>query len=149
MFDSKHIYAVEFKILLRYAHEDDRLSSSRASRSFPRISRQLSGKMNSLHLTKTCTMPTRVWLNRAHIPCDRYPGRCHSSVDHPRLRRRRWFVALVGRDVATTGLFLVSSDCFQKVGADFRVLSHLSIDVPGAENDNLMSSCANLAAAPS
>ena len=35
------------------------------------------------------------------------------------------------------------------MGADFRVLSHLSIDVPGAENDNVMSSCANLPAAPS
>ena len=133
----------------RSAREDHRLSSSRLSRSFPRISRHLSGKMSSLHLTKTCTMPARVWLNRARIPCDHYPGRRHSSVDHPRLRKRRWFDTLVGRDVATTGLFLVRLDCFQKVGADFRVFSHLSIDVSGAENDNLMSSCANLAAAPS
>ena len=37
-------------------------------------------------------------------------------------------------------------DCFQQVGSDFRVSLHLDIDVPGAENYDLLSSCANLAA---
>ena len=47
--------------------------------------------------------------------------------------------ALTGRDVATAGLFLVRLDCFQKMGADFRVSSHLCIDVPDAENDTTIS----------
>jgi hypothetical protein len=57
--------------------------------------------------------------------------------------------ALVGRDVATAGLFLVRLDCFQLVGADFRLSLHLNSDVSGAENHDVASLCANLAAAPS
>jgi hypothetical protein len=51
----------------RSAHEVDRSSSSRASRSFPRISRHLPMLMSSLHLTKTCTMPPQVWRAGARV----------------------------------------------------------------------------------
>ena len=47
------------------------------------------------------------------------------------------------------GAFNVRLDCFQLVGTDFRLSLHLNIDVSGAENHNMMSSCLNLAAAPS
>jgi hypothetical protein len=51
----------------RSAHEVDTSSSSRASRSFPRISRHLPKLMSCLHLTKTCTVPPQVWHPGARV----------------------------------------------------------------------------------
>ena len=63
----------------RSAHEVDRLSSSRPSRSFPRISRHLSMEMSSLHVTKTCTMPPQVWHPGARVSRPHASEYCPSS----------------------------------------------------------------------
>jgi len=94
----------------RSAHEVDRLSSSRPSRSFPRISRHLSMEMSSLHVTKTCTMPPQVWHPGARV------SRPHASEYDPaqsgliRRKRRRLYGTLIGAVAGRPGLYNVRWD---------------------------------------
>ena len=86
------------------------LSNSRASRSFPRISRHLPMRMSSLHLTKMCTMPSQVWHRGARVsrphPTDEedlQPGRQRRS-------RKRQCGTLGDAVDGETGRFHVTQD---------------------------------------
>ena len=121
----------------RSTHEVDRLSSSRASRSFPRICRHPPTQMSSLHLTKTCTMPPQAWHPGARV------SRPHPSEYDPpqpgqlRRKRRRVFGELGDGLPGETGRFRVRWDDGSEGEGSIKGAGRMELLADGAGRHNL------------